>query len=1189
MTGAPGETIGKYQVIRNLASGSQGMVCLAYDPELDRQVALKVLHPHLATPEVIERFRREAQIVASISHPNIAGITEIGEHNGSHYIVIEYVPHGAAELIRQGPLVIERAASIAYQTAIALELARTSRREVTHHDIKPDNLLLTSLGPDGLVKIIDFGIAHAADMAPMTQAGSQWGTPLYMPPEQWNGERGDTRSDVYSLGIVLYQMLSGQVPFDSDAANSVARQTEIARQHLEDEPASLRSIREDISEDLEAIVERCMSKSPQDRYQTPGQLADALSAMFGLTSQTASQTGPSLPLVVSRDPRPPRRNSLPLIAAGGFGAMIIISVVALVLLQPDDGTIRPAPVAMIPTVTETPTPTATPSPVPTRSPTPTFTPPTPVRTPLVTIQEPTATPTSIPQSTTTPTPEPILTHEVVAAKPDLELAEESFAWHPQNPSLGDPVTFSITLNNHGGNAPPSRLGYRVYSTANPVDPVTSGTVHVSGVRAGERIDISFDWIAQAGYHNLEIEVDASHVIEESAESNNIKTGLIYPGPLLADLVVSSLDWSPAAPIMGNTVNFPVTIVNQGEGRAPATTVQLFVGEVLLGEAGLPPILPGASEILHFPWIAKVGNSTLRVLADPGRQVTETDEGNNELTVSYDATAFVDLVVHDISWKPARPSVGQDVTFTVIVGNRGNMDAWESSVELSAISIEGAASIGNVQHVTIPAGDSAIARFRWQAEPGEFTINAAADAQGAIRESNEDNNAADVRYDQTVLADLVVTGIDWSPDHPAVGQEVTITVTASNNGDGDAPASDVSLIVDDLQHGSTATLPGVPAGSSYSVSFMWIAEVGEHRFRAYVDQMGDVAESDESNNVSGTFRYVGSRIADLAVRSINWEPESPSVGEAVTISAAIENRGDAAARDFSVSFRDRSSARSPMERRYSGELAPGTVANVSFEWTAEVGSHQFVVLADSRNEVTEAKEDNNEYRLDYDATVNSDLIVSRITPSPQRPSIGEDMTIRVTVSNQGHGRAGSFIITIAFWEAGRQLDEINKRVEGVDAGASRSFEFPWVARVGSQTITVTADSRGVISETDETNNVLEETVLTALSDLVVAGVQVDNDSPFVGDSVGISVRVANQGRGDSGRFTVSLYVDGAEQFQQSRRIDFLNSGGSVHTDFRWDAVQGCHNFIVIVDGADDVPEEDEGNNRSQEFEMCVASG
>ena len=404
--------IGKYRVIASLASGSQGTVYRAHDPTTGRDVALKVLHPHLATPDAVARFRREGWIVASISHPNIAGISEIGEHNGSHFIAIEYVPHAASELIGRGAMDVAHAASIAHQTALALEAARVSRHGITHHDVKPDNLLLTSLDAGGMVKLIDFGIAHAEGMASMTQAGAQWGTPFYMPPEQWAGERGDTRSDVYSLGVVMYQTLAGRAPFDSDAENALSRQKAIADQHLVAAPASLRSVREDVPEELDAVVAKCMAKSPSERYQTPGELANTLAGMFGLAAPSASvaasrppvQAIPEPPSLGARRPsspsprprRPPRqatpifkrlpRNRAPLLAAVAFGTLIVIFAVVVIASRPEDGQppLPPRIVAVAPPETPTtmaatehfpmPTPTAptaaiaTPSPQPTAAP-----------------------------------------------------------------------------------------------------------------------------------------------------------------------------------------------------------------------------------------------------------------------------------------------------------------------------------------------------------------------------------------------------------------------------------------------------------------------------------------------------------------------------------------------------------------------------------------------------------------------------------------------------------------------------------------------------------------------------------------------------------------------------------------------------------------------------------------------------
>ena len=408
--------IGKYRIIESLASGSQGTVYRAYDPTLEREVALKVLHPHLATPDVVERFRREGRIVASISHPNIAGISEIGEHNGAHFIAIEYVPHAASELVGRGPIDAVHAASIAYQTALALEAARVSRRGITHHDVKPDNLLLTSLDAGGVVKLIDFGIAHAEGMTSMTQAGSRWGTPFYMPPEQWAGERGDTRSDVYSLGVVMYQMLAGRLPFDSDSENELARQNAIANQHLTAAPAPLRSVRADVPEALEAVVAKCMAKSPSERYQTPGELANALAAMLGVAAPGATGAGvPRAPVPPSPEPRRARHPSA-LIAAGVAAAFLAIVTLIIIASQSGDDQPPPPPrIAAVSPPTHTPTPpvfvnalapTSADSPAPTHTATPTATfTPTATHTPTPTATfTPTATHTPTPTATHTPTP-----------------------------------------------------------------------------------------------------------------------------------------------------------------------------------------------------------------------------------------------------------------------------------------------------------------------------------------------------------------------------------------------------------------------------------------------------------------------------------------------------------------------------------------------------------------------------------------------------------------------------------------------------------------------------------------------------------------------------------------------------------------------------------------------------------------
>ena len=839
-------------------------------------------------------------------------------------------------------------------------------------------------------------------------------------------------------------------------------------------------------------------------------------------------------------------------------------------------------VAMLP-------PLGTPTPTPTVSPSPTFTPPTPAPTPTPLVATPppptpepapTATPSS-PTATPSPTREPIL------VKPDLTLDAASFAWRPERPSVGDSVTFSISVRNDGGYATPSRLGYRIYSVASHIEPVSEGSIDVPGIPAGERVEVSFDWTAQAGHHSLEIDVDVTGQLEETAETNNAAAHLLYDGTSLADLVVESITWSPDVPAMGDPVTFSLTFSNQGEGRAAPSWVQLYLDSALLGEAGLPTILPGESETLTFDWTAQVGTSTLRVVTDSGHEVVETDEGNNELTESYGATTFVDLTVQEVSWEPPNPSVGDDVTFSVIVRNQGTLDAAESTVELSGLPTEGMDFVGEVQLAATPAGGWTATSFLWRVQPGEFTLTARADARQAVIESDEGNNELDVPYEATALADLIVADINWNPVSPVIGEEVTITVQVENPGGGTSLLTDVTLFVNDTQYGEAVVLPELSSMDSLAVGFKWNAEIGRHVFRAQVDRVERVVETDETNNGSKTFAYDDTRVSDLRVRSVDWRPENPSVGDTVTFGVTIENRGEAPARDFHVSFRDTSSVWPPIERVVSDNIPAGQSNTVSFEWPADADPHQFAVVADSRAELTESNEDNNDFTVDYAATVAADLTVTRLSTSPRSPSIDEAATMKVAIENEGEGRAVSFIVTLKIAGPNGPLDELNTRVDGLAAGASRTLEFTWTARVGTHTFTATVDSRGAVPETDESNNALEETVLTALSDLRVTDIQFDNPNPSAGDDADVGVRIENVGRGDSGRITVGLYVDDQDEPYDTVRIGALEADTSAYVEFTWQAVEGCHSLLVIVDATGDVPEEDEGNNRSQQFEICAS--
>ena len=237
----------RYEIHRRLARGGMAQVYLARDRSLDRPVAVKELVPEFAVdPSFVERFRREAQAAAGLSNANIVGVFDWGEQDGTYFIVMEYVdgPSLAQVLRADGPLHPNRAAEIASEVAGGLGFAHS--RGVVHRDVKPGNVLLTK---SGQAKVTDFGIARALSSPDddLTQAGSVMGTATYFSPEQAQGLSVDPRSDLYSLGVVLYEMVTGRPPFAGDTPLA------IAYKHVQDQPAAPSTLIPTLPPGLEAI------------------------------------------------------------------------------------------------------------------------------------------------------------------------------------------------------------------------------------------------------------------------------------------------------------------------------------------------------------------------------------------------------------------------------------------------------------------------------------------------------------------------------------------------------------------------------------------------------------------------------------------------------------------------------------------------------------------------------------------------------------------------------------------------------------------------------------------------------------------------------------------------------------------------------------------------------------------------
>ena len=267
-----GEVIAdRYELEELVGEGGMSSVYRAHDTVLERRVAIKVLHEHYSSdPEYVERFRREARAIARLAHPNVVTVIDRGEFDGRQFIVFEHVAgeNLKTAIERVGALPVKRALLLSIQIARALAYAH--ELEIVHRDVKPHNILLD---PGGAAKVTDFGIARTLDVEEaLTQTGTVLGTGQYLSPEQANGGRGDERSDQYSLGVVIYELLTGEVPYSGGSLMA------IAMKHVNDPVPSVRERRPEVSARLDSVVACAMAKNPEDRFPSMQAMVAALEA-----------------------------------------------------------------------------------------------------------------------------------------------------------------------------------------------------------------------------------------------------------------------------------------------------------------------------------------------------------------------------------------------------------------------------------------------------------------------------------------------------------------------------------------------------------------------------------------------------------------------------------------------------------------------------------------------------------------------------------------------------------------------------------------------------------------------------------------------------------------------------------------------------------------------------------------------
>jgi serine/threonine-protein kinase len=312
---------GRYELEELVGTGGMSSVFRAHDRLLERTVALKVLHSHYTgDDEYVERFRREARSVASLSHPNIVTVIDRGEHEGRQFIVFEYVGGGSLKqlMARRGPAPVATALELAMQIALGLSFAH--QQGLIHRDVKPQNVLMNG---DSQAKVTDFGIARSVDVKHgMTQTGTVLGTSDYIAPEQAQGQPVDEHTDVYSLGVVLYEMLLNEVPFPGESFVAVAMR------HINEEPPSIRDKRPDVPPRVEAAVHRAMAKDPEARFQTMSDFGRELEACLAEVQGTQVIA----PVAKPRRARPPRRGLSPWPLVVVLVSLIAIGLVVAYLI-----------------------------------------------------------------------------------------------------------------------------------------------------------------------------------------------------------------------------------------------------------------------------------------------------------------------------------------------------------------------------------------------------------------------------------------------------------------------------------------------------------------------------------------------------------------------------------------------------------------------------------------------------------------------------------------------------------------------------------------------------------------------------------------------------------------------------------------------------------------------------------------
>jgi subtilase family serine protease len=642
-----------------------------------------------------------------------------------------------------------------------------------------------------------------------------------------------------------------------------------------------------------------------------------------------------------------------------------------------------------------------------------------------------------------------------------------------------------------------------------------------------------------------------------------------------DLIIQDITWTPTNPSLGDTVTFTAVIMNQGNASSSSSYIHFYLDGSTspLTYKSFTAIDAGSTNTVSFTWNAQAGPHTFKAIVDKDNKITESDETNNEKTITFSATSLSDLVVQDITWTPTNPSIGETITFTATIKNQGSGSSSSSRVYFYLD--------GSTSHFTyknfggLYADATTTVSFTWTAQAGPHAFKAVADKDNTVTECDETNNEKTITFSATSLSDLVVQDITWTPTNPSIGETVTFTATIKNQGNGSSSSSRAYFYLDgSTNHLTYKNLGGLSADATAAISFTWTAQAGPHTFKAVVDKDNTVTECDETNNEK-TITFSATSLSDLVVQDITWAPTNPSIGETVTFTTTIKNQGNGSSSSSRVYFYLDGSTSHFTYKNFGGLSADATTT-VPFTWTAQAGPHTFKAVVDKDNAVTECDETNNEKTIAFSATSLSDFVVQNINWTPTSSSIGDTITFTTTIKNQGSGSSSNNYVHFYFDDSNTHYTA--QSFTGITAGSTTTVSFTWKAQAGIHTLKAVVDKTNTVTESDESNNEKNITYSTvSLSDLIIQNITWTPKSCTIGDAIDFTTTIKNQGTGESSNGVIYFYFDGSTTPYTYQPFSGIATDSITTVSFTWDAQKGSHTLKAIVDRDNAIAEIDEKNN------------